>query len=311
MSLGEIAFAFFIFPGFLFTAFAGCLSSWVDRKVTARIQWRVGPPWYQPFADILKLLGKETIVPMGVSKPIFLLAPVVGLSAVTLVSTIVWLVNFSPAEGFVGDLIVVIYLFVIPSLALMLGGLASRNPYASFGALREMKLVMAYELPFLIAVLVPVIKTGGMIRLGEIIQYQVSNGAMLSRPSGVLAFVAALFCMQAKLGLVPFDIAEAETEIMAGPIIEYSGTPLAVQKLSRLMLLFVLPVFLVTLYWGGLTFDGWNIVWSVLKYVFVLVIIILLRNTNPRLRIDQAMRFFWGPVLIVSVLGVVTAFLGF
>ena len=116
--------------------------------------------------------------------------------------------------------------------------------------------------------------------------------------------------MQAKLALVPFDAPEAETEIMEGTYIEYSGVPLAIYRLTRAMMLFVLPIFLVTLFMGGITFSGWHILWGILKYVLLLVIIVLIRNTAPRVRIDQAMKFFWGPMTALAVLGIIFASLG-
>lgn len=303
-------FYFLIFPGFLFTAVAGLLASWIDRKVTARVQWRVGPPWWQNFADFIKLLGKETIVPQGSSRATFLLAPIFGLAAVTIVSTLLWLTIINPASTFIGDLIVVLYLLTIPAIAVIIGGFASRNPLASLGASREMKLILSYELPFILVCLVPVIQAGGTIRLGEIINYQINNGMVLGSLSGPLAFIVAILCMQAKLTLVPFDIPEAEQEIMAGPYIEYSGPTLAVFKLTRQMMLFVVPMFLVVLFLGGITFSGWHILWGILKYVILLVIIVLIRNTNPRVRIDQAVKFFWGPMTLLAILAIVLALLG-
>lgn len=303
-------FYFVIFPGFLFTAVAGLLASWIDRKVTARVQWRVGPPWWQNFADFIKLLGKETIVPQGSSRATFLLAPIFGLAAVTIVSTLLWLTMINPASTFIGDLIVVLYLLTIPAIAVIIGGFASRNPLASLGASREMKLILSYELPFILVCLVPVIQAGGTIRLGEILNYQINNGMVLGSLSGPLAFIVAILCMQAKLTLVPFDIPEAEQEIMAGPYIEYSGPTLAVFKLTRQMMLFVMPMFLVVLFLGGITFSGWHILWGILKYVILLVIIVLIRNTNPRVRIDQAVKFFWGPMTLLAILAIVLALLG-
>ncbi len=303
-------FYFVIFPGFLFTAVVGLLASWIDRKVTARVQWRVGPPWWQNFADFIKLLGKETIVPQGTSKTTFLLAPIFGLAAVTIVSTLLWLTMINPASTFIGDLIVVLYLLTIPAIAVIIGGFASRNPLASLGASREMKLILSYELPFILVCLVPVIQAGGTIRLGEILNYQINNGMVLGSLSGPLAFIVAILCMQAKLTLVPFDIPEAEQEIMAGPYIEYSGPTLAVFKLTRQMMLFVMPMFLVVLFLGGITFSGWHILWGILKYVILLVIIVLIRNTNPRVRIDQAVKFFWGPMTLLAILAIILALLG-
>lgn len=303
-------FYFLIFPGFLFTAVAGLLASWIDRKVTARVQWRVGPPWWQNFADFIKLLGKETIVPQGSSRATFLLAPIFGLAAVTIISTLLWLTMINPASTFIGDLIVVLYLLTIPAIAVIIGGFASRNPLASLGASREMKLILSYELPFILVCLVPVIQAGGTIRLGEILNYQINNGMVLGSLSGPLAFIVAILCMQAKLTLVPFDIPEAEQEIMAGPYIEYSGPTLAVFKLTRQMMLFVVPMFLVVLFLGGIIFSGWHILWGILKYVILLVIIVLIRNTNPRVRIDQAVKFFWGPMTLLAILAVLLALLG-
>lgn len=303
-------FYFLIFPGFLFTAVVGLLASWIDRKVTARVQWRVGPPWWQNFADFIKLLGKETIVPQGSSRATFLLAPIFGLAAVTIVSTLLWLTIINPASTFIGDLIVVLYLLTIPAIAVIIGGFASRNPLASLGASREMKLILSYELPFILVCLVPVIQAGGTIRLGEIINYQINNGMVLGSLSGPLAFIVAILCMQAKLTLVPFDIPEAEQEIMAGPYIEYSGPTLAVFKLTRQMMLFVVPMFLVVLFLGGIIFSGWHILWGILKYVILLVIIVLIRNTNPRVRIDQAVKFFWGPMTLLAIIAIVLALLG-
>jgi NADH-quinone oxidoreductase subunit H len=116
--------------------------------------------------------------------------------------------------------------------------------------------------------------------------------------------------MQAKLGLVPFDISEAETELAGGPIIDYSGAPLAIFKLTKAMLLFTVPMFIIVTFMGGIAVSGVSLVWGILKYVLLLVIITLIRNTNPRLRIDQALRFFWGPVTGLAVVAVVLALFG-
>ena len=301
---------YFLFFGFLLTAIIGLLASWIDRKVTAKVQYRVGPPLLQPLIDIVKLLGKETLIPAGSSKITFLMAPVIGFASVILVSTLLWINNIDPTKSFLGDLIVVLYLLVIPSISIIMGGFASRNPLASLGAAREMKLVLSYELPFILAMLVTVIKSGFTFRLGEILTFQLQNGAFGRSWSGVLALIVAIIGIQAKLALVPFDIPEAETEIMTGPYVEYSGPPLAIFKLTRMMMLFTLPMVLVLLFLGGMEFRGWSILWSILKYVVLLVLIVLIRNTNPRLRIDQALKFLWGPVTFLGIVAVILAFLG-
>ena len=106
----KILFDYIIFPGFIFTAVVGCLVSWIDRKVTARVQWRVGPPLLQPFYDLVKLTGKETVIPGKGAGLVFLITPVIAMAAITLVSTLLWRVLISPQTTFVGDLIVVVYL---------------------------------------------------------------------------------------------------------------------------------------------------------------------------------------------------------
>jgi len=264
----------------------------------------------QPLIDIIKLLGKETLVPKGSSRTTFLLAPVIGLASVILVSALLWMNNIWTDKTFLGDLIVVLYLLTIPSICIIVGGFASRNPLASLGASREMKLILSYELPFVLAVLVPVIKSNFSLRLGEIIAVQAQNGVILGSLSGILAFIVLIMCMQAKLALVPFDIPEAETEIIGGPLIEYSGTGLAIYRLTKNMLLFVLPFFLMILLMGGLKFDGIHLLFGILKYVGVVALITVIRNTNPRVRIDQAMRFFWGPMTLLAAVAVVLALFG-
>jgi len=301
---------YFIFFGFLLTAVIGLLASWIDRKVTARVQYRVGPPVLQPLIDIIKLLGKETLIPAGASKTTFLSAPLVGLASVMAVSTLLWMNDINLGQGFVGDMIVAIYLLTMPSISIIMGGFASANPLASVGASREMKLVLGYELPFILAVLVPVIKSGYSIRISDILMFQAENGVVVGSASGVLALIVVIMCVQAKLALVPFDIPEAETEIAGGALIEYSGSGLAAYKLMKNMLLFVLPFFVIILFMGGLRFDGIHFLYGALKYVGLVALITVIRNTNPRVRIDQAVRFFWGPMTVIAIVAVGLAVMG-
>jgi len=301
---------YFLFFGFLLTAIIGLLASWIDRKVTAKVQYRVGPPLLQPLIDIVKLLGKETLIPAGSSKITFLMAPVIGFASVILVSTLLWINNIYPAKSFLGDLIVVLYLLVIPSISIIMGGFASRNPLASLGASREMKLILSYELPFILAILVTVIKSGFTFRLGEILTFQAQNGAFVRSWSGTLALIVAIICMQAKLALVPFDIPEAETEIVGGPLIEYSGSGLAIYRLMKNMLMFTVPFFLIIVFIGGLRLDGIHLLYGVLQYIGLVALMTVIRNTNPRVRIDQAVKFFWGPVTIIAIIAIILALLG-
>ena len=302
-----VSLEFLLFPGLLFTAVAGLLTSWVDRKVTALVQMRVGPPFLQAFYDIRKLFIKETCVPEGGAIGMFLFAPLLGLAGVTLASMILWRTLLNNEATFVGDLIVLIYLLVMPALSVMLGSFASRNPLASLGGSREVKLMIAYELPLVLAILVPVIQANS-IRLGDLLV----NPAPVASLSGVLALLVCVACMQAKLTLVPFDMPEAETELSGGALIEYSGPPLAMFKLTRAMMLFTMPVLLVVLFFGGLlsgpAWQRWLI--GFLLWFVLVAITIVIRNTTPRVRIDQAVRFFWGPVSIVALAAVGLAWLG-
>lgn len=298
-------FYYLIFPGFIFSAAIGLLAGWFDRKLTARLQWRMGPPWHQNFTDILKLLGKEVIVPHG-AKLTFLLSPYLGLIAAVLVSTSLGRSIISPLESFGGDLIVIFYLLAIPAVALILGASASRNPLASVGVSREIKLLLAYELPLILAIITIVIKCKGALQIGQIIQQQMILGSNVFSFSGALAFIAAIFCMQAKLGIGLFDIAEADQEIMGGTLIEYSGLPLAIFKLTKAVMLYTVPLFVIILFLG----KDLSPLFLVAKYLMLLVIMILIKNTNPRLRIDQALKFFWRIPVLLGGIAVVLAVFG-
>jgi len=271
-------------------------------------------------------MGKETILPAGAHRLTFLMAPIIGLIGITLVSLILWQMNLYPARSFLGDLIVVLYLSILPSLAIIIGGSASGNilpslaiiiggsasgnPLASLGASREMKLILAYELPFIVAIFTPVVIIKD-IRIGSIITHQMGSGMMFTHHlSSFIALIVAFICIQAKLGFVPFDIPEAEQEIMAGPLIEYSGPPLALFKLTKAMMLFALPVFLITVFAGGMRFDGVQSIFSVIKYLVILILIVLVKNTNPRLRIDQALKFFWLRMFPLAIIGFILALIG-
>ncbi len=300
-----IPFWILIFPGFVFTFALGLVATYLVRKVGALVQYRVGPPVFQPFYDVMKLMGKEILIPQEANRAIFVTAPLVGLAGVLLLSTVLGVAAFWPQETFVGDIIVVIYLMVLPSLALILGSSASASPHAAVGAAREMKLVMSYELPLVMAFIVVIIKSGGELSLAGI-----SSHASVGSISGFIAFFMSLLCIQAKLGYVPFDMAEAETELGSGVLMEYSGALLAVWKVMHAMMLVALPMFLVMVFLGGFGSTLAGLVWGIGKYVIVVVLIILIKNTNPRVRIDQAMKFFWVYCGIALVIAVALATIG-
>ena len=293
-----------IFPGFLFTLVIGLIASWIVRKVGALVQYRIGPPIYQPLADVLKLMGKEILIPQQAQRFMFMAAPLIGMSSVILLCTMLFRTGIS-SQSFVGDIIVAIYLLVIPSLALILGSSASASPHAAIGAAREMKMVMAYELPLVLAFIVVIIKTGGTLNLATIAEHT----PVLSI-SGMLAFLVSLLCVQAKLGFVPFDIAEAETELGGGVMMEYSGALLGIWTIMHDMMLVGLPLFLIMIFMGGFGTSGPALWAGIGKYVLILVLIILIKNTNPRMRIDQTMKFFWVYCGLALVLAVCLAIIG-
>jgi NADH-quinone oxidoreductase subunit H len=301
----ELIFNYLIFPGLLFSAIIGLFAGWLERKITARLQWRIGPPWYQNFADIIKLLGKDVIVPLN-SQWTFLLAPYVGLLSLGLATTILGKAASLSFIGFTGDLIVMLYLLLMPAIALIIGASASGNPLASVGASREMKLMLAYELPLILSVIAVIIKTAGAIRLEQIVFSQATSDSLIFSVSGALAFIAAFISVQAKLGFAPFDVSEADQEIMAGVLIEYSGLPLAIYKLNKAILLYVLPLFLILLFFG----KDLSPLFIMGKFLMILLLFILIKNTNPRLRIDQAIKLLWGPVTLLAIAAVVFAALG-
>ena len=301
----------FFVAGTAGTAILGLVSRWIDRKVTARIQFRKGPPLLQPFYDLLKLLGKEVLVPERARGTGFLLAPLIGFAGVSVVASLLWYTAARPEGVFVGDLIAVLYILVLPSLAIVLGGAASGSPHAAVGASREMKMMISYELPLVLAVVTVLVGTGvGTFRLGDLVTHQAVNGAAALTWSGAIGLVVAFFCMQAKLGLVPFDIPEAETELMSGPLVEYSGAPLAVFYLTRSMLLAVMPLFLITVFLGGIHLAFPDVLLTVVQYVVLLVLIVLVRNTNPRVRIDHAVKFFWYILTPAALVSLVLAYAG-
>ena len=305
-------FYLLVFPGLLFSAVTGAFLSWFDRKITARVQFRKGPPLLQPFYDFFKLLlVKETILPKKGSPMMFLLAPVLAVAGAALASVFILLPLFNISSGFKGDLIVIFYLLTIPSFSYIIGSLASGNPLAAVGGSREMKLIMSYESTFLLFLAGIIVKASGNFNLYSVISIQQNTTPFIGSVSGILLFIVGIFCIQAKLGLVPFDMAEAETEITEGTFIEYSGPPYAMIKLAKYIMLFTLPSFLAPLLLNGFTLKGINILWAVLKIAGVVLLLTLIRNTNPRLKIKQAVSFFMIWMNLLAVIAIVLAYLGY
>jgi len=303
-------FYLLVFPGFLFASVFGLIVGWIERKVSARVQFRVGPPFFQNFYDIFKLWGKEIILIRNTPYFIFIIAPIIAFATVIMTSTIVG-VTFFYGIGIGGDLLFIIYLMVIYSVAMILGASSTGNVYCSIGAGREMKMLISDELAFILVILVPIIQAGYKIDLTQILAYQSANGMIIGTASGIIAFIVGILCLQAKMGMTPFDIAEAETEIVEGPLMEYSGPLLAFWKLAHYMMYVFLPMLLVILFWGGMSFASFgSIMAGIGKYLLIVVIMILIRNTNPRVRIDSAINFFWKWASPLALIAVILAIIG-
>ncbi len=306
----ETVLSVLLFPGLLFSVVVAMFLSWVDRKVSARAQMRVGPPMLQPLYDFVKYSVKEVCVPIGMPAVVFLLVPLLGVVLAVSASWCVWRVLLGDGSGI--SLVTVVMLITGASFAQVLGGVFSRNPIAGQGAFRELKLSSAYELPLWLALLALVVKSG-TLDLGRIAGC--SNalfvaGGWVPAPSMVLALVVGLFCAIAKAGMPPFDVAEAETELAGGALIEYSGWPLGLFKLLHALMLFLMPSFLVMAFWGGFSGGAVGVALGVVKILALVVVMILVKNTTTRVRVDQAERFFKRYMGAVALLSVVLAFVG-
>ena len=307
-----------IFPGFLFCFLAGMLLCGIDRKLVAKMQKRVGPPLLQPFYDFFKLCGKETIVPAAAERISFMLAPLVGLAALVVIQLFIPVFGFTAFSG-IGDIIVILYLLLIPALAMILGGAASGSPYAGVGLSREMVTVISCELP-LVLVLLAVAKTVGSaigtglcFSLSEIAEYQMVNGSLITKISMLPAAAAMLLVIPGETGNHPFDAAEAETEICEGMLAEYSGAPLGVFKLSHAVKMLSLTSLFVALFLGGL---GTGIVALDALLLFVLCAVItavaisFVHAFTARLKIEQIFKYYWTVVSLLALISLVLAWYG-
>ena len=307
-----------IFPGFLFCFLAGMLLCGIDRKLVAKMQKRVGPPILQPFYDFFKLCGKETIVPAAASKTTFLMAPLVGLAALVVIQLFIPVFSFSAFSG-MADVIVILYLLLIPAMSIILGGAASGSPYAGVGLSREMVTIISCEPP-LVLVLLAVAKTVGSamgtglcFSLSDIAAYQAMNGSLITRISMLPAAAAMLLVIPGETGNHPFDAAEAETEICEGLLAEYSGAPLGVFKLSHAIKMLTLTSLFVTLFLGGLgtgivALDA--IILFLLCVVLTAVSISFVHAITARLKIEQIFKFYWTLVSGLALISLVLAWYG-
>ncbi len=268
----------------------------VLRKITARIQSRQGPPLLQPYFDLLKLLGKEDIE-SGEVPGMQRFAAYLSLATVLTVACLVPMGFSAPMNG-AGDIILLIYLLTFCGICTLLAGLAAGSTYSLVGISREMMSMIALEPLFAIALVVGAVHTGSF-RLNTVLQGSVYSAGSFPW-SGLIMLGVMLLSFQAFVQRVPFDISEAETELMEGPLMEYSGPKLALLKYAQMAKLIVYSALFVTLFvpWGaGLAFPaGWLFFWLKLSGLVLLVTVVA--ATHARYRIDQALRFF------ASLLGV-------
>ncbi len=278
--------ALLFFPGGLFLLAGGLLYEWVDRKLLARFQNRVGPRWFQPLADVVKLLSKEEVLPEGVNATLFYLLPVIALSGALTSALYVPMFGLAPVASFNGDLVVALYLLSLMTLCLGLAGANTVNRFSLIGATRTLTQLFSYEAPFMLALLGPALaaRTWEITTVNE---FTAQNPwMMVLQPIG---FLVALVGLMGKLELPPFDSPEAETEIVAGALTEYSGRGFALFRLGKGVELVIGLALVAAFYLGGLS----NPVEFLLKTLGLLLIVAFLQSLFARLRIDQVVGLWW------------------
>jgi NADH-quinone oxidoreductase subunit H len=307
-----LVFRALVFPGFSFIVLLTFLCDWVERKIEARMQNRIGPAYtgpsgiLQPFADFVKLLTKEDMVPHNARSLVFKLTPIISFCM------FVFALFFLPIDGsnvildssFQGDLIFVLALISIANFFLFLSGWSSDNPYSEIGSARVLTQFLGYDIPLSILALCPAFLAGGL-SISAIAANQ-SVPFVLLLP---WAFVLFIIALQAELEKDPFDVPHAETEIVGGYETEYSGRRLAFLKLAKDVQVVLGAVLVVELFLGGPygpVFFGvpelWYALWFVLKVLLVVIVTEYLTCVFARLRIDQVLNINWRLMLPLSIL---------
>ncbi len=295
----------------------------IDRKLSAHMQGRIGPPFRQPFRDVAKLFTKENIIPDHAIPWIFNLIPLIGLIATISILLYLPLGGFPPLFASGGDVIVILYLLIIPSLALVIGGFSSGSPYAIIGAQREMATMIAYEFP--LAVLIITV-AWNLLQKGITNVFSFSTIAtapvwnQVAGPLGFIGFAILLFVLllvtPAELSKIPFDSPEAETELAGGLLVEYSGRNLAMYYLTDGVKTVVMASIIVALFfpYNLSTFIGLGsysgIIIDVLFYLLKVFLVILfsvtlIRVAIARLKIDQIVYTYWVPLTLASLVGLI------
>jgi NADH-quinone oxidoreductase subunit H len=316
MALVKTLLYLFVYPGLLFLFVYSTFCEWFDRKLYARFQNRIGPlhtgrsGLLQPIADFVKLLAKEDVVPEAADRGMFTALPIVGLALIMTAAMYlpVWHYDLTGVwfNSFPGDLIVVLYLLSLPTLIFFLAGWHSTNFFSEIGAARVLTMLFGYEVPLFLAVLSPAILAGSW-RLAEIVAFFQAQPLLLL--VNLPGFFVALICLQSKLERTPFDIPHAETEIVGGIFTEYSGKKLALFRLTADIELVVGSGLIAAVFLGG--FPGGlvpGLFWFILKTLFVVALLSLMRAVTGRIRVDQVVSFAWhwlAPLAVLQLLIVI------
>ncbi len=290
---------------------------WWERKISAHIQQRFGPMrvgwhgWYQTIMDALKLLQKEDVLVDTRDKPVFFWAPVICFVAAFLAYVVIPF-----GDGLiVADLnIGILYIMAVTTftiIALLMAGWGSNNKYALLGGMRSAAQVVSYEVPMVVSILTVILFTGSLSMV-DIVASQKGHGVfnwfVFRVPFGPIAFITYLITATAESNRTPFDIPEAEQELVAGYNVEYSGMKFAMFFLAEFVNMFTVSAIATTLFlggWGGPVLPSW--IWFLMKTLFVVFILMVFRWTFPRLRVDQLMEFAWKFLVPVTFANLILA----
>ena len=309
-------FQILIFPGAAFLILLAFLFEWIDRKVVARIQSRYGPLYtglsgiLQPIADFMKLLSKEDITPNSADKPIFTLTPIIHFSLALTALFLIPMINEAAIVSFEGDLIFLMFILALIILTVFLAGYGSASSFSIIGGVRSALQMIGYEIPIALSLIGPAL-SAGTLSISGIVQWQGSRGlwTVFLQPIG---FIILIVCLLAELEFVPFDIPEAETEIVAGWRTEFSGRKLALFKLGKDLELLLASALIASLYLGGAQTAGIvpPIVIFLIKTVLALLLLSISRALFARFRIDQMVSGMWKYLIPLATLQVILISLG-
>ena len=299
--MAQAIFSILVFPGFVFLCVAGVSAEFFDRKFHARMQNRKGPPWFQPVADLIKLCSKEDIIPEEADPVMFRMMPLVAVAAAAASFLYIPLWGVGALQSFEGDLIIVLYLLTIPTMTFFLAGWYSASLYSMIGAVRTLTQLFAYEVPLYLAVLAPACLANTWSLAGMTRYYAAHPFYWLFN---LLGFGVALVVLLGKLEKVPFDIPEAETEIVGGTFTEYSGRLYAffrlVINIETIVACSLLAAVFLPFGLGLPPVAGF--VLYLLKVTAIIAMLSLLRTIFARLRIDQMTDFCWRYVAPAAIL---------